>query len=235
MNHREVRLHLVRHGRTASNAAGTYTGMRDVDLSEEGLEGLEQLMTTGDYGMVTKVFVSPLKRCQQTAEKLFPNVEKVVVEGLIEYNFGEYEGHTSKELAKRQDYLDWTAGLPEAAPPKGETNQAFNDRIRQTVEDLIKQIAAETAQTTDTANVAIVSHGGVIMTIMSMFAEPKATTTDWFMVNGTGYTVTAVLEDELRFTDIAFYPETEENRGKTPNPLELKNFLPTPFPTLKKE
>ena len=51
-----------------------------------------------EYPHVHRVYSSPLRRCTETADILFPSAELCVVEDLIELNFGEFEGKSVDEL-----------------------------------------------------------------------------------------------------------------------------------------
>lgn len=44
------------------------------------------------------VFTSPLMRARETAQRAVPGVEATVVDALVEYDYGEYEGLTAVEI-----------------------------------------------------------------------------------------------------------------------------------------
>ena len=48
-------------------------------------------------------FLHPLKRCTQTARLIYPDIEPLVIDQLIECNFGEWENKTADELKRRRD------------------------------------------------------------------------------------------------------------------------------------
>ena len=62
-----IKLWLIRHGKTEGNKLSRYIGTTDEPLCQEGTEFLHKM----DYPKVQAVYVSPLKRCVQTAEILF--------------------------------------------------------------------------------------------------------------------------------------------------------------------
>ena len=66
-----IKLWLIRHGKTEGNKLSRYIGTTDEPLCQEGTEFLHKM----DYPKVQAVYVSPLKRCVQTAEILFPGGE----------------------------------------------------------------------------------------------------------------------------------------------------------------
>ena len=59
-----IKIAMIRHGKTYGNTLGRYIGVTDEPLCEEGKKELEQ--RTMDT--VELLFVSPLKRCLETAD-----------------------------------------------------------------------------------------------------------------------------------------------------------------------
>ena len=92
---KNYRIHLLRHGKTLANEQGRFVGRTDVPLSEDGIAQLRDLSRNYEYPGVQKVYSSPLMRCVQTAEILYPAFEPVTIEGLREYDFGKYENKTA--------------------------------------------------------------------------------------------------------------------------------------------
>lgn len=62
-----IKLWLIRHGKTEGNKLARYIGTTDEPLCQEGIEFLKKM----DYPKVQEIYVSPLRRCVQTAEILF--------------------------------------------------------------------------------------------------------------------------------------------------------------------
>ena len=175
-------IHLVRHGAMEGAEKGQYIGHMDVDLSEQGRRELWDLKEQYDYPEVPVVFSSPLKRCRETASILYPDNEVLILDDLIEYNFGEFEGCTAEDLKDNEDFRAWLSGDKDACPPHGESNQEFATRVAAVFNQLVDGLLK-----TGITSAAVVTHGGVIMTIMSMFALPEAPMTDWASPNGNGY------------------------------------------------
>ena len=75
-----IKLWLIRHGKTEGNKLSRYIGTTDEPLCQEGTEFLHKM----DYPKVQAVYVSPLKRCVQTAEILFPGEPVHIIEELSE-------------------------------------------------------------------------------------------------------------------------------------------------------
>lgn len=177
-------LHFIRHGMTTGNAEGRYVGHQDLELSLPGREELEYLKDTCVYPDPPVVFTSPLKRCLETCEVLFPGVEPVIIRDLIEYNFGEFEGHTAEELQQYDEFAAWLSGGMDAAPPHGESNAEFGERIRSALENIVEGLLK-----TGITEAAIVTHGGIISVLMALYCLPEAPASEWVCMNGAGFTV----------------------------------------------
>ena len=179
-------IHLIRHAMTESCAAGLYIGHTDLDACEEGLRQIDALKEEyGGYPEVDAVFSGPLKRCLQTAKRIYPDKEPIVMEGLSEYDFGEFEGRSADELKDLEAFQVWLAGThPETPVPFGESQIAFNQRICDTFMQIVSGIMQAGVKST-----AIITHGGVIMSLMTAFAVPEAPMHEWMTPNGCGYTL----------------------------------------------
>lgn len=178
------RLHLLRNGRIAADEEGRYIGHTDVPLSAQGLRELQDLCSITDWPQVDAVFTSPLQRCRETALALFPDHSPITIDGLIEYNFGEFEGKNADELRGHPVFPAWLAGEAEAVPPFGESTQDFSVRLQSTM-----RLVVDGLLKTGTTNAAIVTHGGVIMALLAAFGLPQAPMHAWRMPNGCGYTL----------------------------------------------
>lgn len=177
-------IYFYRNGLTESNLEGKYIGHTDVPLSVEGIKQLTSMKEEYDYPRVDAVFTSPLQRSKKTAELLFPENEAIELRDLIEYNFGEFEGKTAEELKKNELFSRWLSGEPGVEPPFGESNEAFANRVAncfiKIVDGLLK---------TGTTKSAIVTHGGVITYLLSIFGIPEAPMHEWMMPGGCGYEI----------------------------------------------
>lgn len=180
------KLHLVRHGITQTNLDGTYAGGGlDVPLCEEGREQLRQLNRQYQYPAVGVVFSSPMQRALQTAEILFPQAaEKIVVEELRENIFGEFEGRKVEELLGDERFSQWLNPQSGFVPQGGESGQAFAHRTAQGLYLMMEYLSKN-----DIAEAACITHGGVIMSMLSQKGLPHQPAQSWMVKNGCGFTV----------------------------------------------
>ncbi|HIZ11255.1 MAG TPA: histidine phosphatase family protein [Candidatus Eubacterium faecavium] len=175
-------VYLFRHGITKGNINAQYIGHTDYPLTTDSISALRNIKAKYHYPQVEAVFSSPLKRCIESADIMFPKNNPIVINDFIEYNFGEFEECTAKDLENNEDFKNWMRGGMEARPPYGESNAEFIHRIcaafEKVVEGLIK---------TQTQTAAIVGHAGVLMTILSCYGLPEAPMAHWQMDPGYGF------------------------------------------------
>ena len=89
--------YLIRHSMTKGNLEKRYIGSRtDEPLCREGIALLEGFSYPAGE-QVERVIVSPMRRCVQTAQILFPGKELVLEPGLMECDFGAFENKNYKE------------------------------------------------------------------------------------------------------------------------------------------
>ena len=138
-------LYLVRHGRTAQNAARLLLGRMDVPLDELGRRQAAALAAVPALQGATRVVSSPLARAFDTAAVLGPPV--TVDDRWIEIDYGVYDG---AELTEATDlWRGWDADL-EYRPPEGESLAQMGRRVRGACDELWEE-ASET-------DVVVVSH-----------------------------------------------------------------------------
>lgn len=181
---RNFRLHLVRHGMTDGNAKGQYLGCKtDSELSQRGMKELIDLRESYEYPAVGMVYSSPMARCIQTTAIVYPKRPLIVVPQLREMDFGDFEGQTIGDLKDNPDYLGWLADSAKVAPPGGENGDAFLGRVIEGIafvlDDMMKSEIYEAA---------VVTHGGVIMTLLAAVGLPRKPMQEWMVGNGRGYT-----------------------------------------------
>lgn len=180
------KLHLIRHGLTAGNLQGLYIGSgTDLPLCDEGRAQLAELRERFAYPQVDTVFASPMLRAVETAAILFPQAaHQFTVHDLREANFGVFENRPVRELVRDPDYEKWiTPGsgfLPEGAEPTEAFHRRCADSLLKLFEYLIRM---------DIPEAACVTHGGVIMSMLSQRALPRRRPEQWMADPGCGYTV----------------------------------------------
>ena len=179
---RTYKIHLIRHGEYEGAEEGRYVGHTDLPLSEEGRAEALQLKEDEIYPKAASVFTSPLIRCRQTAEILYPDAEAVDMPGFIECNFGEFENMTAADLRDNEDFAGWLAG--KNAPPFGESSADFGKRVCSCFETL-----ADGMMKSGVFDVAVITHAGVIAALLSAYGLPQAPMHEWRTPYCCGYTL----------------------------------------------
>ena len=188
---------LIRHGKTAGNLLGRYIGSRtDEPLCDEGREGLagKQLPE------VERLYVSPMKRCVETAEILWPGFDRKKMQkvtDLRECDFGDFENKNYKELSGNGDYQAWIDSNGTLPFPNGESMDAFKSRCLEAFARIVEEVSVAEQEwiasgKTGIFRAGIVVHGGTIMAILEQYGYPKAAYFDYQVKNGCGYRLTPV-------------------------------------------
>ena len=131
---------LARHGETAWSLSGQHTGLTDIALTEKG-EDDARLLGERLRGMTfARVFTSPLQRAKRTCELAGFGAQAIVDSELVEWNYGDYEGRTSKEIqAERPGWQLFHDGCPNGESPEQVASRADRviSRVRAVGEDVL--------------------------------------------------------------------------------------------------
>lgn len=212
---RSYKLHLIRHGETQGNREGRYVGRTDLPVTPEGVAQLEALLERYEYPSVQQLYTSPLLRCRQTAAILYPEQSAEIVEELQELDFGEFEGKGIEELKGDERFLHWLKHSHEG-PPDGERGDAFAARLTAGLNRIFASMMRDGC-----TNAALITHGGVIMTLLSLYGLPEGEMGRWVTENGMGYTL--LLSPQLwmqhnRFEIYGLVPDALERVEEEENP-----------------
>lgn len=190
----QITLVLIRHGAVRSNREHRYLGKTDEPLSEEGKRELLENKHLAGYPDIGCLFVSPMKRCVQTAEILYPDLSPVPVEEWSEIDFGAFEGKNYMDLqgdARYQAWIDSNGTLPF---PEGESREDFILRCEKGFQRMREELHGMGTRT-----VGLIVHGGTIMALLSRYCGGEYF--DYQIQNGRGYLCMAEnLEDEPKIT-----------------------------------
>jgi probable phosphoglycerate mutase len=165
-----TKLLLLRHGQTAMSVDRRYSGRGDVALTEHGtqqaaaaakrFEAMEGLVVDGE---VAPIVASPVTRTKQTAQAVADAIGGRVEThpGLLETDFGEWEGLTFAEAVSRDPELhrEWL-GDTSVAPPGGESFDVVHRRVRKARDELFAKYGGRT--------IVVVSHVTPIKTLLRM-------------------------------------------------------------------
>ncbi|MFB9431437.1 bifunctional RNase H/acid phosphatase [Streptoalloteichus tenebrarius] len=159
-----TRFLLLRHGQTEVSAQRRYSGRGDIPLTALGeQQAAAAAKRLAAFGDVAAVVSSPLLRTRQTAQAVAEalGVEPVTHDGLVETDFGAWEGLTFAEAAERDPELHrrWLSD-PGVPTPGGESFDQVHRRVRRARDELIAAHGA--------ATVVVVSHVTPIKSVLRM-------------------------------------------------------------------
>lgn len=202
-----MKIYLIRHSITEGNLKKRYIGRTDESLCMEGETLLKERLAKGMYPEAGRIFVSPMKRCIQTAQILYPSQELTVIDEFSECDFGKFENKNYEELKDMPEYQRWLKSGGAMRFPEGESKESFIKRSlagferallmcgcdKQMLEGRYKPVGGKAASGFSMA--VFVVHGGTIMSIMERYAVPKGTYYDFQIGNGEGYEL--ILADDF--------------------------------------
>ena len=170
-----VELWLVRHGETEWSLSGAHTSTTDIPLTDHGRKRAEELREYLKNTQFAKVFVSPAQRAQETCQIAGFGSQAVTLDSLCEWNYGEAEGKTTKEMRAKYgpEWSVWNSRLL-----GGEEVEAVGRRA----DDVIRK-ASEGA--TDGQNVVLFAHAHILRIVAARWIGLEASCGRLFAL-GTG-------------------------------------------------
>lgn len=196
-----MEIYLIRHT-TPDIKKGTCYGQADLDTVHSFLDEaacIEKHLPLE----IDIVFSSPLKRCRQLAEHLFPAHNIHFDDRIKEINCGEWELQLWDDLD--QDLIrEWRNDFVNVCIPGGESYQQLYNRAVQFFEQL----------PSDKQRIAIVSHGGVMRSLLTYIE--KVDLKDSFQVFSLRYgCVVKVQKQPERFIHSVLHnPVTEQEQHR---------------------
>lgn len=141
-------IYLVRHGETEWSLSGQHTGITDIPLTANGRSVAKLFEPLAAKMSFALVLTSPLKRARTTCELAGLGERVEVDRDLMEWNYGEYEGLTTKQIhAKSPEWMLFGDGCPGGESP---------EQVMSRVDRLIARVRSAEG------NVAIFSHGHIL-------------------------------------------------------------------------
>lgn len=151
------KIYLIRHGETEWTLSDQHTGTSDIALTENGKKQAQALAKRLNSELFQKVFVSPMIRTRQTCQIAGFSQQAIVDSNLVEWNYGKYEGLTSKEIHQKSPH--WNVFLNGA--PSGENVENIKLRTTQLLQ------AFQKIQ----GNIAVFSHGHFLRALAVAYIE----------------------------------------------------------------
>ena len=199
---------LIRHGQSEWNKLNLFTGFKNIELSEQGIDeankagqNFKNLNIKFDI-----VFTSELKRAQETAKIILKNLdqwdhlyeeEKIITDiKLNERDYGDLTGLNKKETADKfgeEQVHKWRRGYSDQ-PPNGES---LEDVVRR-VKIYFKESINPAILSADNNNILIAAHGNslrALLIVMNIYDSSNINSVEL----STGVPIHVILENN-KFT-----------------------------------
>ena len=199
---------LIRHGQSEWNKLNLFTGFKNIELSEQGIDeankagqNFKNLNIKFDI-----VFTSELKRAQETAKIILKNLDqwdhlygegKIITDiKLNERDYGDLTGLNKKETADKfgeEQVHKWRRGYSDQ-PPNGESLEDVVRRVKIYFEVSINPAI----QSADNNNILIAAHGNslrALLIVMNIYDSSNINSVEL----STGVPIHVILENN-KFT-----------------------------------
>jgi len=131
---------IARHGQTEWNVGEVFRGRADIELDETGAKQAGLLAEYLSNRQIDAIYSSPLKRALQTAEAIarHHNLAVKVTPGLIDFNFGRWQGLPHREVKEeyKELYTEWTRNPQQVRMPDGESLDEVTERASRVVAEV---------------------------------------------------------------------------------------------------
>ena len=199
---------LIRHGQSEWNKLNLFTGFKNIELSEQGIDeankagqNFKNLNIKFDI-----VFTSELKRAQETAKIILKNLDqwdnlygegKIITDiNLNERDYGDLTGLNKKETADKfgeEQVHKWRRGYSDQ-PPNGESLEDVVKRVKIYFEESINPAI----QSANNNNILIAAHGNslrALLIVMNIYDSSNINSVEL----STGVPIHVILENN-KFT-----------------------------------
>jgi len=165
------KLFLVRHGQSLWNLENRFTGWKDIDITEAGIEEAKKAGLALKGERIDIAFTSALIRAQHTLSIILneignPNIPVVKDKALNERSYGNLEGLNKAETALKygdEQVHIWRRSY-DVVPPGGESLKDTYNRVIPYFESQIRPLLKKGE------NVLIVAHGNSLRALI-MYLE----------------------------------------------------------------
>jgi broad specificity phosphatase PhoE len=151
-------LTLIRHAEVQKEYQAKYNGHLDIGLSQKGFQDAKALKKQIAKQKFDKIYCSDLLRAKQTLQALELTSDVIYTQELREKSWGRHEGKSFDEIQSEgiiyKNFEQWIDALD------GERKSSYIKRIQ--------TYFFQTIATSDAKNVLVVTHSGVIKTLLAL-------------------------------------------------------------------
>lgn len=155
-----MKIMLIRHCEVDERFKNRYNGHNDIGLSKNGELQARELTEKLDALRFDAVFCSDLRRAKDSLKYSLHVKDAIYDRRLREKSWGRHEGMSFDEIVQKETieyrgFLEWIEALG------GEPYKDFVKRVEKFFLEFLPSLKKE--------NILIITHGGVIRTLISMF------------------------------------------------------------------
>ena len=159
----------IRHGETAWSLSGQHTGTTDIPLTDNGRRLAERMRPVLSKKAFALVRCSPMQRARETCELAGLDDRAVIDPDLAEWNYGQYEGLTPKQIHEgAPGWLIFRDGCPGGETP---------DQVGARVDRVIARSRAVGG------DVALFAHGHVLRVLAARWIRLSSSAGQHFLLD----------------------------------------------------
>jgi len=191
------KLFLVRHGQSLWNLENRFTGWKDIDITEAGIEEAKKAGLALKGERIDIAFTSALIRAQHTLSVILneignPNIPVIKDKALNERSYGNLEGLNKAETALKygdEQVHIWRRSY-DVIPPGGESLKDTYNRVIPYFENQIRPLLKQGE------NVLIVAHGNSLRALI-MYLEHLSPEEILEREIATGFPLTYIFDEKF--------------------------------------
>jgi len=136
-----AKIYLFRHTESQDNVDNLFSGRRDPDLTEKGIDEAREIKHKLKKIEITKAYCAPNLRTKKTLEIVLEghiNLEVIADPRLLERDYGDLTGKNKSQIEKLypKEYPQWHRGF-DTPPPNGESIKDVQKRVMEFLNEMI--------------------------------------------------------------------------------------------------
>lgn len=192
-----ITIHLIRHGVTEPNILGNWAGSTDVPITLQAEKDIKELASKYPYPEVSMIYRSPLVRCRQTMEAVYPGRDGIIIDDLKELDFGDYEGAYGLDALEELGIAPISERRLDFQFPGGESFGVCLNRGISAIDQIVKKSEAAGCN-----EVSAITHSMWISILLKYCLYPKNPEQSLFCGNGHGISI--LVDQEIWFKERKF-------------------------------
>ena len=190
-------LWLIRHGETEWSLDGRHTSVTDIPLTAHGRQRAVELREFLKNERFAAVFVSPKQRARETCKIAGFGKQAMVDDNLQEWNYGDAEGKTTKQIREELGKKDWSVWTDPITGAGGESVAHVGDRADKVIAQALGAVSYHEGAGGGGEKVALFAHAHILRILAARWIGLPAVGGKLFAL-GTGSVSVLGFERETR-------------------------------------